>query len=83
MAHRKELAHEMFEHISRQRKSGMSIANYAKQIGITTTRLQYWSRKFKTQEETGKDANLKFIDLTSFDTGKNHSKNKRDPEPQT
>ena len=50
MAHRKNLAQEMFEHLPRQCASGMTAANYAKQAGITHFRLQYWIRKFKSQE---------------------------------
>ena len=47
MAHRKDLAQEMLEHVARYRESGMTVANYAKQAGITTTKLQYWIRKSK------------------------------------
>jgi len=79
MAHRKDLAQEMLEHVARQRESGMSIANYAKQTGITTTKLQYWIRKFMAQE-AGKDTSLKFIDLSSFDIANHHS---RAPQLQT
>jgi len=43
----------------------MTIANYAKQIGITTTKLQYWIRKFNAREAV-KDSGMKFIDLSSF-----------------
>ncbi len=67
MAKRQNHAQKMFEHVTRQRESGMTIANYAKQIGITPTKLQYWSRKFNAQEAI-KDPAVKFIDLSSFGT---------------
>jgi len=67
MAKRQNQAQEMFEHVTRQRESGMSVANYAKQIGITTTKMQYWIRKFNAQKAI-KDRTVKFIDLNSFGT---------------
>ena len=69
----------MLEHLTRQRESGMTVANYAKQSGITTTKLQYWIRKFNTQE-AGENTNLKFIDISSFDAADHLS---RAPEPQS
>ncbi len=66
MAKRKNHAQEMFEHVTRQRESGMTVENYAKQIGITPTKLQYWSRKFNAQAV--KNTAVKFIDLSSFGT---------------
>ena len=79
MAHRKDLSQEMLEHVTRQRESGLTVANYAKQAGITQFKLQYWIRKFQAQE-AGKNTNLKFIDLSSFDSTNHHS---RAPELQT
>ena len=79
MAHRKDLSQEMLEHVTRQRESGQTVANYAKQAGITQFKLQYWIRKFQAQE-AGKNTNLKFIDLSSFDSTNHHS---RAPELQT
>ncbi len=79
MAQRKDLSQKMFEHVTRQRDSGMTVANYAKQTGITTTKLQYWIRKFQAQE-AGKNTSLKFIDLSSFDTADHYSKAQ---EPQS
>ena len=73
MAHRKALSQEMFEHVARQRESGITVENYAKQAGITTSKLQYWIRKFNAQA-AGENTNLKFIDLSSFDTADHHSK---------
>lgn len=67
MAKRQNHAQKMFGHVTRQRESGMSVANYAKQIGITPTKLQYWSRKFNAQEAIKAPA-VKFIDLNSFGT---------------
>ncbi|HYX05390.1 MAG TPA: hypothetical protein VE912_01530 [Bacteroidales bacterium] len=78
MAHRKALSQEMFEHVARQRESGMTVVNYAKHTGITTSKLQYWIRKLNAKE-AGKNS-LKFIDLSSFDTADHHS---RAPEPQS
>jgi len=78
MAHRKALSQEMFEHVARQRESGMTVVNYAKHTGITTSKLQYWIRKLNAKE-AGKNS-LKFIDLSSFDTADHHSKA---PERQT
>ena len=79
MAHRKDLAQEMLEHVARQHESGLTVANYAKHAGITQFKLQYWIRKFKARE-AGKDTNLKFIDLSSFDTSNHRSIS---PELQT
>jgi len=65
MADRKNLAHDMFEHIARWQASGIAAADYAKQVGITYTKFKYWIGKFKKQEaENG--SSLKFIDLGSF-----------------
>jgi len=82
MAHRNNLAQEMLEHVTCQSMSGISIANYARQVGIAPDKLQYWVRKFKAQE-AGKDTNLKFFDLNSFDTTNNHSTSKRTPKTHT
>ena len=38
---KKDLAQEMPEHVTRQRESGLTVANYSKQAGIITTKLQY------------------------------------------
>ena len=73
MASKKDLSQEMFEHVTRQRESGMTVANYAKQIGITQCKLQYWIRKFNAQEAV-KNTDFKFIDLSSFDTSGHYSK---------
>jgi hypothetical protein len=35
MTQRTLLAQQMLEHVTRQRESGMTIANYAAQVGIT------------------------------------------------
>ncbi len=71
----------MFEHVSRQRESGMTVANYAKQSGITRTKLQYWIRKYHTHE-AGKDTSLRFIDLHSFGPAIEPSKDKEIAAPQ-
>ena len=47
MAQRNDLAKEMFEHVVRLRESGMGIVNYARQIGITRYKMQYWVRKIQ------------------------------------
>lgn len=78
MAHRKDLSQEMFDHVARQRESGMTVANYAKHTGISTSKLQYWIRKFNAQE-AGENS-LKFINLSSFDTADHYSKAQ---EPQS
>ena len=41
MTQRTLLALQMLEHVNRQRESGMTIANYAAQVGITTHKLRY------------------------------------------
>jgi len=81
MAEREKLTRQMFEHISRQRESGMTVSNYAKQSGIARTKLQYWIRKFNTQE-AGKDTSLRFIDLHSFGLTTEPSKDKEIAAPQ-
>ncbi len=54
MTKRKFLTQEMFQHITRWRESGMTMVNYAKQIGIINPKLKYWIQKLEKQE-TGKD----------------------------
>ena len=65
MANRKEMAQLMLGHAARQQESGITVANYAKQFGITRTKLQYWIRKFNARQAR-KDTSLNFIDLNSF-----------------
>jgi hypothetical protein len=69
MQHRKSLNKSMLEHVAIQQRSGKTIANYAKQIGVSRYKMQYWVRKYKTRKKTQKiesDSSLKFIDLASF-----------------
>ena len=80
MAKRKKLAQQMFEHVVSQRESGMTVANYAQQFGITRTKLQYWIRKFNAQE-AGKDTSLRFIDLRSFGEAAERAEGKDAAEP--
>jgi len=47
--------------------------HYAKHTGISSSKLQYWIRKFNAQE-AGENTNLKFINLSSFDTADHYSK---------
>lgn len=79
MAHRKILAQEMLEHVARQQASGMTIENYAKQVGVTRTKLNYWIHKIKNQEAEN-NSNLKFIDLGTFGQASDIIADKEVPE---
>lgn len=65
MANRKDVAQQMLEHVARQRESGIAVAKYAKQFGISRPKLHYWIQKFNAPQAR-KDTSLKFIDLNSF-----------------
>lgn len=80
MAKRRTLAQQMFEHVVSQRESGMTVANYAQQLDITRTKLQYWIRKFNARE-AGKDTSLRFIDLRSFGKAAERVEDKDATEP--
>lgn len=59
----------MLEHAALQQQSDKTITSYAKLIGVSRHKLQYWVRKYKALEKTQKarnDSSLKFIDLGSF-----------------
>jgi hypothetical protein len=59
----------MLEHVALQRCSGRTIASYAKLIGVSHYKMQYWVNKYKARQKTQKiesDNSLKFIDLESF-----------------
>jgi len=79
MANRKDLAQQMLVHAARQQESGITAANYAKQFGISRTKLQYWIRKFNARQAI-KDTSLNFIDLNSFGL-QNMSESKGAAEP--
>lgn len=79
MAKRTILAQQMLEHVARQPESDITVANYAKQFGITLTKLQYWIRKFNAQ--AGKDTSLRFIDLRSFGSSTVPAEDKDKAEP--
>jgi transposase-like protein len=69
MPHRKSLNQKMFEHAALQQQSDKTITSYAKLIGVSRHKLQYWVRKYKALEKIQKarnDSSLKFIDLGSF-----------------
>jgi hypothetical protein len=60
----------MLEHVVLQQASGQTIGSYAKQIGVTRSKMQYWVSKYKDLERTQKtesDSGLKFINLGIFD----------------
>ena len=60
----------MLEHVVLQQESGQTIGSYAKQIGVTRSKMQYWVSKYKDLEKTQKtesDSGLKFINLGSFE----------------
>ena len=79
MAKRKILAQEMFQHVARWRESGMTTLEYAKQIGITNTKLKYWIQKSENKE-TGKDTGFNFIDLGRFNQKSHITSDREDPE---
>lgn len=56
----------MLEHVALQQRSGKTIASYAKQIGVTRHKMQYWVNKYKASQKVESDSSLKFIDLGSF-----------------
>jgi len=59
----------MLEHAALQQQSEKTITSYAKLIGVSRHKLQYWVRKYKARQNAQKDKNdtsLKFIDLGSF-----------------
>lgn len=67
MTQRTLLAQQMLEHVTRQRESGMTIANYAAHVGITAHKLRYWINKSKPQDsQNAKEPEMKFIDLGTF-----------------
>ena len=67
MTQRTLLAQQMLEHVTRQRESGMTIANYAAQVGITTHKLRYWINKSKPiDSQHAKEVEMKFIDLNTL-----------------
>jgi transposase-like protein len=65
----KSLNQNMLEHAALQQQSDKTITSYAKLIGVSRHKLQYWVRKYKSRQKTQKaknDTSLKFIDLGSF-----------------
>ncbi len=69
MKHRESLNQRMLEHVALQQRSGQTIASYAKQIGVSRYKMQYWVCKYKARQKTQKvesETSFKFIDLGSF-----------------
>lgn len=67
MTKRTLLTQQMLEHVTRQRESGMTVANYAAQVGITAHKLQYWIRKFKPHNAQHiQEQEMKFINIDSL-----------------
>ena len=67
MTQRSFLAQQMLEHVNRQRESGMTIANYVAQVGITTHKLRYRINKSKPiDSQHAKEVEMKFIDLNTL-----------------
>ena len=59
----------MLEHAAIQQSSVNTILNYAKLIGVSRFKMQYWVRKYKAQQSTQdieSSRSIKFIDLSSF-----------------
>ena len=42
----------MLEHVAIQQSSCKTIASYAKQIGVTRHKMQYWVNKYKASQDT-------------------------------
>ena len=67
MTQRTLLAQQMLEHVNRQRRSGMTIANYVAQVGITTHKLRYRINKSKPLDsQHANEPEMKFIDLNTL-----------------
>ncbi len=61
----------MFKHFKLWESSGMTIAEYAKSIGVSRSGMYYWIRKFRTQTKDTPShsknlSSLKFIELSDF-----------------
>ena len=59
----------MLQQAALQQQSEETITSYAKLIGVSRHKLQYWVRKYKARQKPQKvknDTSLKFIDLGSF-----------------
>jgi hypothetical protein len=56
---------EMFAHVERWKESGMSIGTYAKTIGFSNGKLEYWARKLKVVDATNNN-NIEFVELPSM-----------------
>lgn len=65
MTKRKILAQQMFQHVALWHESGMSTVEYAKQIGVSKSKLRYWIEKLENKE-TKKETDFNFIDLGRF-----------------
>ncbi len=67
MTQRTLLAQQMLEHVTRQRESGMTIANYAAQVGIIVHKLRYRINKSKPHDsQHAKEPEMKFINLNTL-----------------
>ena len=76
MTQRTYLAQKMLEHVTHQRESGMTIANYAAQVGITAHKLRYWINKSKLHDsQYTKEQEMKFIDLGTLELACNNTDN--------
>ncbi len=79
MAKRKILAQEMFQHVAHWRESGLTTVEYAKQIGVTNSKLRYWIQKLENKG-TSKETDFNFIDLGRFDENPDITSNRTDSE---
>lgn len=69
MTQRTSLAQQMLAHVSHQQESGMSVARYAAQIGITAHKLRYWIKKSRSPQRAfrASDSEMAFINLGRLD----------------
>lgn len=55
----------MLAHANEWKISGMSLRDFAKDIGVTKGKLEYWVRKVENRQST-EDQNSQFIDISTL-----------------
>lgn len=70
---RKDKDKIMFAHVEKWLTSGMSAAAFAKTIGFTKSKFDYWVRKFKVVDAVD-NQNIKFIEMPKLMGEQNSSK---------
>jgi hypothetical protein len=58
---------KMFAHVNEWKESGLSIRAYAKTIGFSKSKFEYWVRKVKAVNDVGAETNsVAFVEVPSL-----------------